>query len=304
MGRPDIRGVDLAMLRTFDALLRERSVSRAASRLFLSQPAVSASLKRLRETFDDPLFTRTAHGVVPTPRALALAPRVEAVLQDMQQLLNADRAFDPAHSDRILRIAGSDHSSRGLLPMLCKELTACGSHIRLAWELADYGQLPERLRKGDIDIGLLPRTAPASGVESELLYEDAYVAVARRGHPRYAGGMDIEAFCAMPHVVLGQSRSNLDDGIDQALARRGLSRHVQAALTTFSQMTDLLAHTDAIAVFPQRVARHYAGALDAMPLPFELPSYRLYVCWDTRSNADEAVLWLRDALVRLGRGPS
>ena len=94
MGRPDIRGVDLAMLRTFDALLRERSVSRAASRLFLSQPAVSASLKRLRETFDDPLFTRTAHGVVPTPRALALAPRVEAVLQDMQQLLNA--APEPA----------------------------------------------------------------------------------------------------------------------------------------------------------------------------------------------------------------
>ena len=303
MGRPDIRGVDLAMLRTFDALLRERSVSRAASRLFLSQPAVSASLKRLRETFDDPLFTRTAHGVVPTPRALALAPRVEAVLQDMQQLLNADRAFDPAHSDRILRIAGSDHSSRGLLPLLCKELTACGSRIRLAWELADYGQLPERLRKGDIDIGLLPRTAPAAGVESELLYEDAYVAVARRGHPRYAGGMDIEAFCAMPHVVLGQSRSNLDDGIDQALARRGLSRHVQAALTTFSQMTDLLANTDAVAVFPQRVARHYASALEAMPLPFELPSYRLYVCWDTRSNADEAVLWLRDALVRLGRPP-
>ena len=130
------------------------------------------------------------------------------------------------------------------------------------------------------------------------------MAVARRGHPRHAGGMDIEAFCAMPHVVLGQSRSNLDDGIDQALARRGLSRHMQAALTTFSQMTDLLAHSDAIAVFPQRVARHYAAALDAMPLPFDLPSYRLYVCWDTRSNADEAVLWLRDALVRLGRPPA
>ena len=304
MGRPDIRGVDLAMLRTFDALLRERSVSRAASRLFLSQPAVSASLKRLRETFDDPLFTRTAHGVVPTARALALAPRVEAVLQDMQQLLNADRAFDPASSERILRIAGSDHSSRGLLPLLCRELSDCGSRIRMAWELADYGQLPERLRKGDIDIGLLPRMAPAAGVESELLYEDAYVAVARSGHPRFQDGMGIEAFCGMPHVVLGQSRSILDDSIDQTLARRGLSRYVQAAVTTFSQMKDLLASTDAIAVFPQRVARHYAGLLQAMPLPFELPSYRLYVCWDTRSNADEAVLWLRDALVRLGRAPA
>lgn len=301
MDRPDIRGLDLAMLRTFDALLRERSVSRAASRLFLSQPAVSASLKRLRETFDDPLFTRTAHGVVPTPRALALAPRVAAVLDELQGLLNMDRAFDPAKSDRILRIAGSDHSSRSLLPLLCVELTACGSRIRLGWELADYSQLPERLRKGDIDLGLLPRMAPAAGVESELLYEDAYMAVARRGHPRYANGMDIEAFCAMPHVVLGQSRSMLDDTIDQILARQGMSRHLQTAVTTFSQMTDLVASTDAIAVFPQRVAARYAEQLEAMPLPFALPSYRLYVCWDARSNTDEAVRWLRDALIRLGR---
>ena len=301
MDRPDIRGLDLAMLRTFDALLRERSVSRAASRLFLSQPAVSASLKRLRETFDDPLFTRTAHGVVPTPRALALAPRVAAVLDELQGLLNMDRAFDPAKSDRILRIAGSDHSSRSLLPLLCGELTACGSRIRLGWELADYSQLPERLRKGDIDLGLLPRMAPAAGVESELLYEDAYMAVARRGHPRYAKGMDIEAFCAMPHVVLGQSRSMLDDTIDQILARQGLSRHLQTAVTTFSQMTDLVASTDAIAVFPQRVAARYAEQLEAMPLPFPLTPERVYVCWDARSTADEAVRWLRDALIRLGR---
>ncbi|NDZ17175.1 LysR family transcriptional regulator [Variovorax sp. WS11] len=301
MNRPDIRGIDLAMLRSFDALMRERSVSRAASRLFLSQPAVSASLKRLRDIFDDPLFTRTAHGVVPTPRALALAPRVEAVLQDMQQLLNMDRTFDAANSDRILRIAGSDHICRVLLPLLCQELAASGSRIQLAWELADYSQLPERLRKGDIALGLLPRMTPPVAVESELLYEDAYVAVARRDHTSFAGGMSLEAFCAMPHVVLGQSRSILDDSIDQALARRGLSRHVQAAVTTFSQMTDLLASTDAIAVFPQRVASRYASVLDALPLPFELPSYRLYVCWDTRSNADQAVLWLRDALVRLGR---
>jgi DNA-binding transcriptional LysR family regulator len=282
MGRPDIRGVDLGMLRTFDALLRERSVSRAASRLFLSQPAVSASLKRLRETFDDPLFTRTAHGVVPTPRAIALAPRVQTVLQNMQELLNAEGDFDPATSERILRIAGSDHTSRGMLPLLCSELTARGSRMRLAWELADYGQLPERLRKGDIDLGLLPRMAPPAGVESELLYEDAYVAVARKDHPRYPGSADI-------------------DNIDQALARRGLSRHVQAAVTTFSQMTDVLANTDCVAVFPHRVARRYDDVLQAMPLPFDLPSYRLYACWDARSNADQAVLWLRDTLVRLGR---
>ena len=100
MSQRDIRSLDIGMLRTFDALMRERSVSRAAARLFLSQPAVSASLNRLREAFDDPLFTRNAHGVTPTPRAQALATQVEKVLADIGALLDAGRAFDPAGSDR------------------------------------------------------------------------------------------------------------------------------------------------------------------------------------------------------------
>src|SRR4051812_21043490 len=133
MAGADIRSLDISMLRTFDALLSERSVSRAAARLFLSQPAVSSSLKRLREVFDDPLFTRSAHGVVPTARALALAPHVEAVLAEVSRLLAAGREFDPASSDRIFRIVGSDHMSQLLLPPLCRELVEHGSRIRVFW---------------------------------------------------------------------------------------------------------------------------------------------------------------------------
>lgn len=305
MGQPDIRGLDLPMLRTFDALLREGSVSRAASRLFLSQPAVSASLKRLREVFGDPLFTRTGHGIVPTPRALALAPRVEAVLHEMHKLMSLEQAFDPATSDRILRITGSDHTCRVMLPLLCAELTRLGSRMRLSWELADYGRLTERLRKGDVDVGLHPRLSPASGVESTLLYDDSYVAVARHGHPALAAQpLSINAFCNAPHVVLGQTRSVLDDTVDQALARKGRQRLVQAAVATFSQMVELMCgdeHSALIAVFPQRVARHYAAQLASAPLPVELPDYRLYVCWAERSNADPAVLWLKDEILRHGQ---
>lgn len=298
MGQSDIRGLDLPMLRTFDALLREGSVSRAAARLFLSQPAVSASLKRLREVFGDPLFTRTGHGIVPTPRALALAPRVEAVLNEMHKLMNLEQAFDPATSDRILRITGSDHTCRVMLPLLCAELSQRGSRMRLSWELADYSRLTERLRKGDVDVGLHPRLSPATGVESTLLYEDGYVVVGRHAHPAMASPMGLDAFCAAPHAVLGQTRSVLDDTVDQALARKGRERHVQAAVATFSQMVDLMCSSALIAVFPQRVARHYAGQLACTALPFELPDYRLYVCWAERSNADPAVLWLKDEILR------
>ncbi|VWX61374.1 LysR family transcriptional regulator [Burkholderiales bacterium 8X] len=304
MGQTDIRSIDLAMLRTFDALLRERSVSRAAARLFLSQPAVSASLKRLREAFGDPLFTRAPHGIVPTARALALAPRLDAVLLELQQLLNAGAPFDPAKSDRILRIAGSDHTSRTLLPALCRLLGEAGSRMRLSWELADYGLLSGRLRRGDVDIGLLPRTVPVSGVESTLLYEDAYVVVSRRGRRNAAARMDLDVFCDAPHAVLSQSRSMLDDSIDQILARAGRRRHIQVAVTSFSQMVDLLAEGEMVAVIPQRVASWYAKQLQAAPLPFELPRYRLYLCWDPRSNADDAVLWLKDRILELGKAPA
>lgn len=100
----EVRGVDVTMLRTFDALFREKSVSKAAARLFLSQPAVSACLKRLRFAFEDELFIRSKSGVEPTPRAIALAPNVEAVLMELQRLMSLNQPFDPAKSDRILRI--------------------------------------------------------------------------------------------------------------------------------------------------------------------------------------------------------
>jgi DNA-binding transcriptional LysR family regulator len=301
MNRIDIRSLDLAMLRTFDALLRERSVSRAAARLFLSQPAVSSSLKRLREAFDDQLFTRTAHGIVPTPKALALSPQLDAVLLQLQQMLNFERVFDPTDSDRILRIAGSDHTSRTLLPALCHKLANINSRIRLQWEIGDYGLLAERLHKGYVNLALIPTIMPISGVETCLLYQDAYVAVARRGHPGMVRGMNMKTFCTMSQVVLSQSRSMLDDAIDLALARQNLQRRVQAAVTTFDQMIGLLTHSDMVAVFPQRVAEWYADQVDSSPLPLELPNYSLYLCWDERSNGDDATIWLKDRILETVR---
>jgi len=245
----ELRGVDVTMLRAFDALIRERSVSRAAARLFLSQPAVSACLKRLRVAFDDELFVRTQYGVEPTPRALALAPNVETVLSELQRLMSRHQPFDPAASDRILRVAGSDHLCRTLMPELCRTLGALGSRMRVTWSLADYSKTAEELARGDVDLALIPRITQVTGVQTTTLCEDSYVGVARQGHPVFDSGLDLDAFCAWPHVVLGQSRSVLDDTIDSQLARLDRRRVVQAGVNSFSQMVDLLAETDLIAVF-------------------------------------------------------
>jgi DNA-binding transcriptional LysR family regulator len=299
MASVDIRSLDIGMLRAFDALLTERSVSRAASRLFLSQPAVSSSLKRLREVFGDPLFTRTAHGVEPTPRAHALAPHVHAVLSEVARLLVAGSEFDPTLSDRVFRMVGSDNMSRLILPPLCSLLTRLGSGIRIFWEAANYAALGERLQRGDADFGLLPRASSPANLSSELLYEDSYVLVARRG--RFNAPVSMETFCSAPHVFLGYGRSALDDTIDQILARAGHRRHTQVAVTSFDQMADILVRSEHVSVFPARAAAQYGDALESFSLPFELPRYGMYLCWSHRVDDDPGIGWLKTEVVKIAR---
>lgn len=296
MANPDIRSLDIAMLRTFEALMAERSVSRAAARLFLSQPAVSASLKRLREVFGDALFTRSGHGVEPTARALALAPHVQAVLTECARLFNAGQEFDPAASDRIFRIAGSDHMSQLVLPRLCSELAGEGSGIRLLWEALDFAEVPQRLQRGDADIGFLPRPSPPASLRSELLYTDAFVLVTRRGNPRLRGTPTLADCCAVPFVSLGHGRSQLEDVVDQILLRAGHRRYLQVAVTSFAQIVDVLLQTEHAAIAPERAVRRYADVLAVHALPFELPPYGMYLCWRHRADDDPGIQWLRGRL--------
>jgi DNA-binding transcriptional LysR family regulator len=296
MNRPDIRSLDIGMLRTFEALMLERSVSRAAARLFLSQPAVSASLQRLREAFGDPLFTRTSHGVVPTPRAVALAPQVEQVLAGLARLLEDERPFDPAHSDRIFRIAGSDHASRLLLPSLAAELVAAGSAIRIVWTPPGSVPLADHLRKGELDLAVVARIQRPADIETRVLYEDRYVYVMRKGHPGAAEPVTLDSFCAVPQIFLGYGTSMLDDLIDSTLAQLGRRRLAQIAVSSFGQIVHQLLHSDHAAVLGGRVARQFADVLHIQPLPFELPGYQSLLCWDARSDGDAGVQWLKSRI--------
>lgn len=298
----DIRGLDVSMLRVFDALIREKSVSRAAARLFLSQSAVSGTLKRLRETFKDQLFTRTSVGVQPTSHAIELAPHIELALIHIQRLLNVGRDFDPTSSDRILRIAGSDHSCRTMLPHLSMFLREHGSRMRIFWESPDYLTLAERLHKGYVDIAFLPRINgwPAD-VEVDLLYEDEYVLVANKSLYKNNRSVTLDLYCAAQHLVLAQGQSELEDAIDQTLNSSGRSWNVLAAVPTFGALVDVLCRSELLSVFPKRVAQHYADRLSIISLPFELPKYRLFICWSGRSNEDLAIQWLKNEIRRFAQ---
>lgn len=297
MANVDIRSLDIAMLRTFEALMTERSVSRAAARLFLSQPAVSASLKRLREVFGDPLFTRSGHGVEPTPRALALAPHVQAVLTECARLFNVGQDFEPAGSDRIFRIAGSDHMSQLVLPGLCQQLADQGSGVRLLWETVDFASVPQWLQRGDADLGFLPRPSAPASLQSVLLYQDDFVFITRRGNARLQQSPTLADFCSLPFVSLGYGRSQLEDVVDQILQRAGQRRYLQVAVTSFAQIVDVLLQTDHVAIAPLRAVQRYADVLAVHALPFELPPYGMYLCWRHRAEDDPGIQWLRGQVV-------
>ena len=304
MNRADIRNLDIGMLRTFEALLRERSVSRAAARLFLSQSAVSASLQKLREVFDDPLFKRTGHGVEPTPRALALADQVLQVLQDIAALLERDRPFDPTSSNRVFRLTGSDFAGNKLLAPLLRRLQECGSPLRLVWEPPGTGALQHKLASGDLDLAVVARLQAPEDLEHEVLYEDHYVHVVRRDHPSADQTLTRELFCALPQVFLGYGTSTFDDLIDQTLAASGHQRLAQVAVSSFGQIMHLLLQGEHAAVIGHRIAQQHAQALCIRPLPFEFPRYRALVCWDPRARHDPGIEWLRQQVLDILRAPA
>ena len=298
----DIRSLDIGMLRTFDALIRERSVSRAAERLFLSQPAVSASLNRLREVFADPLFTRTPHGVAPTPRALALADAVQRVLGDIARLLDTEPVFEPAASQRIFRIAGSDYPSHSVLPSLGRRLSQCGPGLRLMWEPTGTWSLVERMERGDLDLAMVARLKLPRDLRYELLYEDSYVYALRRDHPQAGQAHTLETFCQVPQIFLGYGSHVLDDFIDETLARQGLRRHAHIAVTGFGQILHQIQHSDHAAVLPLRVAQAHAQTLTLAPPPFALPPYQSLLCWHPRAHGDPGVQWLKQEILAIVRG--
>ncbi|PUE07329.1 LysR family transcriptional regulator [Limnohabitans sp. WS1] len=299
MSQSDIRSLDIGMIRTFDALMRERSVSRAAARLFLSQPAVSASLARLRKIFNDPLFIRTGHGVSPTPKALRLAPKIEKTLFEFSALFDEELDFSPGQSSRIFRVAGSDYPSSWVLPALGRVLAACGSAIRIVWEPVGSLNLQDSLSRGELDLAVIARIKPPHDLEHLALYQDHYVYALRRDHPRAAEAVSLDSFCAIPQIFLGYGTSTLDDRIDEILAATGRQRNAQMVVSSFAQIIHQLEHSDYAAVMGNRVAMTHAKQLVTRSLPFDLPAYSSFLCWDKKSVHDPGVEWLKGQILAI-----
>ncbi|KRA25555.1 hypothetical protein ASD65_14870 [Microbacterium sp. Root61] len=294
--------MDLNLLRTFVAVYETRSLTAAAARLYVTQPATSQAVARLRQAFDDPLFERSGRLMVPTPLAESLFPAFRDALQKIDRTIGSVHGFDPAASDRHFRIALSELGEVGYFPELLQAVRRVAPHVRIEAVPLDTRALPEWLAKGTIDLAVT--SSPVAGeFESVKLKSQGYAVLMSERHPLAAKGIDLASYVAASHVtVSGDSgRPNLQ----AALARLGVTIDAPVTVTHFASLPPLLAGTtDLIATVPDTIASAWATSwpLAVRDLPFAVAGVEVSLFKRATTQHVAALDWIFDTVQRAVHG--
>ena len=287
------RSIDLNLLVVFDAVMRERSVTRAGRLIGLSQPAMSHALNRLRHMLRDELFVRTPEGMAPTPRAEALAEPLRNALSEMQLALEP-LTFDPLASDRRFAISLNNFGAVVIAPPLVT--AACGEAPGIRLDMRPSGNLDiaDGLDRGDIELAIGSEELPGERFLSQLLLEDPFVLVMRRGHPASRGPLSAETLSSLRYLEISSSGEDIGF-LDRWLAARGLARQVGVRAPYLSGRV-ILAESDFVAIFSRRVAEVFARSfpLEIREPDFDSPTVRTLMLCHRRLEAHPAHRWLRD----------
>lgn len=294
--------IDLNLLVAFDALLTERSVTRAAARVGLGQSAMSHNLARLRALFDDELLTRGPDGMRATPRALALVDPVRVALAQIESLVSRDQTFDPGTAERLFRVGLPDSIEvllgPALLALLCKE--APGVRVRLY--STDRLQLLDELDADRLDLGIGIGTFPAGRTHHKrrLLATDTYLCMFSAERVGLQPPITLADYVRLPHV-LTSLRQGERGVVDEALGKLGLERTVVLTTPRFVAVPFLVAGAPVITTMHAKLARFFAAALglSLSPAPLELPEVSISLLWHASYDHDPAHLWLRRMVTRV-----
>jgi len=291
---------DFDLLTVFAALYRERHLTRAAIRLGKSQPATSRSLERLRALMGDALFVRAPRGMLPTPRADALAAEVDRVLESARALVQRDR-FEPSALERTFVIGTSDLVEAELLRPLSAELARRAPRVDLLTK-----QLPvvdvEALAEGRLDLVFAPDVALPASVMRQHLFDGDFLCAVRRDHPRAKRKLSLETYLSLLHVQIAP-RGEPGGPVDDALAARGLSRRVAVRTPSFLAAPLLVAQSDYVLTAPALMLRPLARPLGLRlhEPPLAVPGFRIFQAWHPRTQDDAAHRWFRSLIAEVAR---
>ncbi|HEV7257001.1 MAG TPA: LysR substrate-binding domain-containing protein [Bosea sp. (in: a-proteobacteria)] len=291
---------DLNLLPIFVVLMEERSVTRAAQRLGITQPALSNALTRLRAVMRDQLFIRERYGIQPTPLALELAPAIAAALATVDDIVLGQQDFDPARAERLITIAPNSYVEFVLVPAIVSRLREIAPGIRL--RLTPYGSdvVETGVISGDTAMVLGRIVDPPDSLVVQHLMDDGLACVVRADHPEISETMSREQYESLKHInMLPPGR--LRAGLFQALDRQGLRRDIAVSVTHFLAIPELIAVTDYCSTLPKLICRHLAGdpRLKIVPSPVDLGSFPVEMAWHVRYRNDPAHRWLRSLIAEV-----
>ena len=297
--------LDIKLLRLLDQLYTTRSVTRSAEALGQSQPTVSIWLSRLRKELGDPLFVRTADGMLPTPRTDALMGTVREVLDGLQRLAQAAAPFDPSTAQRRFSICMTDASHITLLPQLLAHVRALAPGVVLEAKRIDAGlALALQTGEADLAVGFLPWLD--AGFYQQTLYAQDWICLANAQHPRVAGETpahwNLAVYQAEAHIGISSGTGYQLPG--SAVASQHLTRRIRLELPGFLGLSAILSTSDLIATLPRHIGETLAraaglGGLRVLPCPFEIPGFTVKQYWHARYHHGADSRWLRGICAEL-----
>ena len=295
----NLSDINLNLLVSLQALIEEQSVTRAAERLGLSQPAMSNTLARLRRLLDDPVLVRSGNRMVPTPQAMEIYEQIREALRLIEMALMVAQEFDPGSSERIFTVAATDYVGFVLLPRLLSSIKDEAPHVQIEVRPLDGARLAEELEQGPLDLalGYLPAVPPR--FRHVALFEERFCCAARQGHPQLKdqAGVSLQTFVEMPHVLVS-SPGGTAGVIGDRLAEEGLERRVAVVVPHFLVAPSLAAQSNAVVTLAERVVQVFAEMLPLQTFapPIDLPGFSVGMLWHQRSDRDPSHRWLREQL--------
>lgn len=295
----NISAVNLNLLTAFEALFEEQSVTGAARRSGVTQPAMSNTLAQLRQLFDDPLFVRQRTGLSPTPRAREL---IEPIRQGLRLLASAlsEPGFDPRTSQRRFVIMASDYVELVLLPRLLRRLSRQAPGVRVQLRPWGLHEAPPELSRGEADLMLGFYDKLPARHHEQPLFDDEYVCVVRRRHPSVKSKLTLQRYLQLSHVLVS-ARPDSPGSVDRALAALGKQRTIGARVSHFLSVPVLVAQTDFVAALDRRVAEVFARplGLKLFAPPLSLPRGTVGQVWHEQQHRDPAQIWLRQTIAEV-----
>ncbi|MBA3771821.1 MAG: LysR family transcriptional regulator [Ramlibacter sp.] len=289
--------IDLHLIRVLHTVLTERSVSRAALRLGMHQPAVSASLKRLRELAGDPLLVRSGSGMAPTDAGLRMVEPSASILRAAEVLFTGARGFDPQTSDQTFRVAASDYLDPHFLPQLVAQIKAqapmCPIEIHPLSADSDYHA---HLAQGEVDVVVGNWLKPPEDLYLGQLFADEVVCLVAQDHPAARRGWTRESWLGAEHIAPTPTHPGARGVIDDHLESLGLVRNITARCPHFGLIPSMVASSLLVLTTGRRYCERFTGRLPVkiLPCPIEFPQLMYYQLWHERSHASASARWLRE----------